>query len=145
MNWRWKSRNTISVGVRISERSGAQQRDVGRVVALERAQRAGHGPLRRVLDEHQREQELVPRPDGHAGCPSDAIAGPASGTWMRQKRSRFPAPSTRAASEISVGMFTKCARIQNTANGMYRPMSGRTIASRVFRIPSCRGRGSRAG
>jgi hypothetical protein len=37
-------------------------------------------------------------------------------------------------------MFTKWARIQNTANGMKRPMSGSTIASRVLRIPICRAR-----
>ena len=68
--------------------------------------------------------------------PSDTIAGLARGTWIRQNRSHIPAPSTRAASDSSRGMFTKCARIQNTANGMYRPISGRMIASRVLRTPS---------
>jgi hypothetical protein len=47
------------------DRASAQQRDISRVVALERTQRTGHRSLRRVLDEHQRKQELVPRPDGH--------------------------------------------------------------------------------
>ena len=59
---------------------------------------------------------------------------------MRQNRSQVLAPSTRAASEISLGMLTKWARIQNTANGMNSPMSGRTMARRVFRIPICRAR-----
>ena len=70
--------------------------------------------------------------------PSDAIGARASGTWIRQNRSHVLAPSTRAASEISLGMFTKWARIQNTANGMNRPISGRTIANRVLRIPIAR-------
>ncbi len=69
---------------------------------------------------------------------SDAIAGFASGTWMRQKRSQVVAPSTRAASDSSVGMFTKCARIQKTPNGMYSPMRGRMIASFVLRSPASR-------
>ena len=34
-------------------------------MALERSQRTGHRSLRRVLDEHQRKEKLVPRPDGH--------------------------------------------------------------------------------
>ncbi len=51
---------------------------------------------------------------------------------MRQNRSHVEAPSTRAASEISAGMLTKWARIQNTAKGMYRPISGSTMASRVL-------------
>ena len=51
MNWRWKIRNTIRVGREDQQRAGAQQRDVRRVVTLERAERAGHRPLGRVLDE----------------------------------------------------------------------------------------------
>ena len=46
-------------------RTRAQQRDIGRVVALERSQRTGHRPLCRILNEHQRQEKLVPRPDGH--------------------------------------------------------------------------------
>ncbi len=35
-------------------------------------------------------------------------------------------------------MLMKWARIQNTANGMYSPISGRMIAHLVLRIPmSC--------
>ena len=37
-------------------------------------------------------------------------------------------------------MFTKWARIQNTANGMNRPISGSTIATRVLRMPIERAR-----
>ncbi len=44
----------------------------------------------------------------------------------------------RAASESSGGIVAKCARIQVTANGMNRPMSGRMIAQRVFRSPISR-------
>ena len=72
--------------------------------------------------------------------PSDAIGARASGTWIRQNRSQVLAPSTLAASEISLGMFTKWARIQNTANGMNSPISGSTIANRVLRMPICRAR-----
>ena len=61
---------------------------------------------------------------------SDTIAGRASGTWTRQNSCHASAPSTRAASESSRGMLTKWARIQNTANGMYSPISGRMIAQR---------------
>ncbi len=35
-------------------------------------------------------------------------------------------------------MFTKCARIQKTENGMNSPMSGRMIAHRVFSSPMSR-------
>ena len=59
------------------------------------------------------------------------MAGRASGTWMRQKRSRVVAPSTRAASDSSCGMPRKWARIQKTPKGMYSPMSGRMMASFV--------------
>ena len=59
----------------------------------------------------------------------------ASGTWIRQNSCQVPAPSMRAASDSSSGMFTKWARIQNTANGMNSPMSGRMIAHRVFSSP----------
>jgi len=45
-------------------------------------------------------------------------AGIESGTWIRQKSFHVDAPSMAAASESSSGMFTKCARIQKTANGM---------------------------
>ena len=62
----------------------------------------------------------------------------ASGTWMRQNSCQVLAPSMRAASDSSSGMLTKCARIQNTANGMNRPMSGRMIAHRVLSRPRSR-------
>jgi hypothetical protein len=52
-------------GYQDQNRAGAQQGDIVRVVALERTQRAGHRSLRRVLDEHQAKEKLVPRPDGH--------------------------------------------------------------------------------
>ena len=52
-------------------RAGAQQGDIGRVVALERPQRTGHRSLRRVLDEHQCKEKLVPRPDGHEDSERD--------------------------------------------------------------------------
>ena len=52
-------------GYQDQDRAGAQQGDIGRVVALERSQRTGHRSLRRVLDQHQRKEKLVPRPDGH--------------------------------------------------------------------------------
>ena len=45
------------------QRPGGEQRNVGAPLSLERAERAGHRPLRRVVDEHDREQELVPGPD----------------------------------------------------------------------------------
>ena len=47
------------------DRAGAQQRNIGRIVALERSQRAGHRSLRWVFDEHQCKEKLVPRPDRH--------------------------------------------------------------------------------
>ena len=72
--------------------------------------------------------------------PSDTIGGRASGTWIFQKRSHRLAPSTRAASLISGGMVMKCARIQYTAKGIYRAISGSAIARRVFRSPSWRSR-----
>ena len=46
------------------DRAGAQQGDVVRVVALERSQPTSHRSLRRILDEHQGKEKLVPRPDG---------------------------------------------------------------------------------
>ena len=65
MTWRWKTMNTISVGSRIRIDPARQQGDVGGPLPLEGAQRAGDGPLLRVVHEHERDQELVPRPDGH--------------------------------------------------------------------------------
>ncbi len=47
------------------DRAGTQKRDIGCPLALECSQRAGHRSLRRVLDEHQRKEKLVPRPDRH--------------------------------------------------------------------------------
>ena len=72
--------------------------------------------------------------------PSDAIAGRASGTWIRQNSAHVFAPSTRAASEMSAGRLAKWARIQNTPKGMNRPMSGSTIANLVLRMPISRSR-----
>ena len=69
---------------------------------------------------------------------SDAMAGLASGTWTRQNSCQVLLPSTRAASDSSTGTLTKCARIQNTENGMYRPISGRMIAHRVLSSPRSR-------
>lgn len=46
-------------------RAGTQKGNIGRPLTLERSQRASHRSLRRVLDEHQRKEKLVPRPDGH--------------------------------------------------------------------------------
>ena len=43
---------------------------------------------------------------------SDMIAGRASGTWISQNCCQALAPSISAASHISLGTFTKCARIQ---------------------------------
>ena len=63
---------------------------------------------------------------------SDATAGMAKGTWIRQKRSASVAPSTRAASDSSGGMPRKWARIQKTAKGMYKAISGNGIASGVL-------------
>ena len=118
------------------DRSGAQQRDVGSPLALEGAERAGDvrcfGSSTRISARMNWFHVQTDMQDRRA----TTIAGLASGTWTRQKRSHIPAPSTRAASDSSRGMFTKCARIQKTANGMYRPMSGTMIASLVFRIPS---------
>ena len=102
---------------------GAEERDVGRVVALERAERAGHGALCRVLHEHQGQEELVPGPDGHEDAQRrERRAGKRH--VDPPEEAQVLAPSTRAASESSGGMVTKWARIQNTANGMYKPMSG---------------------
>ena len=50
--------------------------------------------------------------------PSEATAGRASGTWMRQNSCQVVAPSTRAASDSSAGMVRKWARIQKTPKGM---------------------------
>ena len=69
---------------------------------------------------------------------SDESAGVASGTWIRQNSCQVLAPSIRAASDSSAGMVTKCARIQNTENGMNSPMSGRMIAHRVLSSPMSR-------
>lgn len=46
-------------------RASAQQGNIRCVVTLERSQRTGHCSLRRVFNEYQREEKLVPRPDGH--------------------------------------------------------------------------------
>jgi hypothetical protein len=46
------------------DRTGAQQGDIIRIVALEGSQPTGHRSLRWVLDEHQAKEKLVPRPDG---------------------------------------------------------------------------------
>ncbi len=46
------------------DRTGAQQGDIVRVMALESSQSAGHRSLRRVLDKHQAQEKLVPRPYG---------------------------------------------------------------------------------
>lgn len=47
------------------DRAGTQERDIGGIVALERAERAGHCAFGRVFDQHQRQQKLIPRPDRH--------------------------------------------------------------------------------
>src|ERR1041385_5724152 len=47
-------------GEQDQDRASTQQGDISRVVALERAQRTSHRSLRRVFDEHQRKEKLVP-------------------------------------------------------------------------------------
>ena len=108
-----EDRKTISVGVRISSEPARSSGMFGAPLALERAERAGHRPLGGVVDQHDREQELVPRPDETAGSP--ATRSPA-GQRHVDPPEQLPrrAPSTRAASDSSVGMLTKCARIQKT-------------------------------
>jgi hypothetical protein len=57
--------------------------------------------------------------------PSEASAGTARGSWMCQNAFHGPAPSTHEDSVNSTGTDWKWVRIQNTAKGMFRPMSGR--------------------
>ena len=119
MTWRWKTMKTIERRQEDQDRARAEQRDVGRVVALERAERAGHRALRAGPRRAPARAGTGSRPRPTSGSRATRSARRASGTWIRQNRSQVLAPSTRAASEISAGMFTKWARIQNTANGMY--------------------------
>ena len=140
MTWRWNTMKTMQGRKQDQDRPGAEQAGCpsrsgpGRRRAR-RPSFAGSGPPR---GRGRAGTGSTPTPtSGSRATPSGARA---SGTWIRQNRSQVLAPSTRAASEISFGMLTKWARIQNTANGMNRPISGRTIASRVFRIPIWRAR-----
>ena len=72
------------------QRSGAQQRDVGAPLALEGAERAGHRPLRRVVDEHDRQAGTGSTSRGAAGSRARPSPGAASGTCTRQNSCHSP-------------------------------------------------------
>ena len=140
MNWRWKTGTRRASGSRMRIVPGAQQRDVGRVVALERAERAGHRALRGVLDEDEREQELVPGPDGHEDRRATRSAAGRAGRGSARTGPRCPrrrrGPPRRARPACSrSGRASRTRRTACTA-----PISGRTIANRVLRMPSSRAR-----
>ncbi len=106
----------------------------GAPLSLEGAERACHRSLRRIVDQHDREQELVPRkhreqdPERRERGPGQRNVDP-----PEQLPGRRSVDSRRLRQ--LAGMFRKCARIQNTPNGMYSPISGRMIAQRVFSSP----------
>src|SRR5690606_29677639 len=134
---RWKMRNTRSVGVRMSSdpahSSGMSVPHcpwkAPRAPAMVRFVGSSTRTTARRNWFHVHRNMRMAREDS---------AGMDSGTWMRLNSWRLLAPSSRAASEMSSGMLTKCARIHMTANGMNRPRSGRMIAHRVLSSPTSR-------
>ena len=135
MNWRWKMRKTISVGREDEQRAGAQQRDVGAPLALEGAERAGHGALGGVSTSTMARRNWF-QVQRNSRIASDEIAG------ARERHVDAPEQLPGAGAvdlgrprTSSSGMFTKWARIQKTANGMNSPISGRMIANLVLSRP----------
>ena len=135
-NCRWKIRKTSSVGVRISSEPAHSSGMSVPVLPLEGAERAGHRALESGRRRARSPAGTGSTSTGTCRMPSDDSAGIDSGhVDPPEQLPRGGAVDAARPRTAPSGMFTKCARIQNTANGMYRPMSGRMIAHRVFSSP----------
>ena len=99
---RWKTKKTMIIGVRIS----SDPAESSGMLVPHWPWKAPSAPaivrFDRVVDEHDREQELVPRPDRRAGSRATRSQAGRAARGRARRAARCVAPSTRAASESSL-------------------------------------------